>query len=102
MIMARSLSNARLLSAVVDGFSYAIKRRGFSAAAASSTKGITGTGGGSSSNTLMPTKAEEGEVGSAHKVLWGPDPKTGYYRPVDRTEEINVADLRAALLKQNK
>ncbi|KAK4741606.1 hypothetical protein SAY87_025194 [Trapa incisa] len=80
MIMARSLSNARLLSAVVDGFSYAIK----------------------SSNTLMPTKAEEGEVGSAHKVLWGPDPKTGYYRPVDRTEEINVADLRAALLKQNK
>ncbi|KAK4741604.1 hypothetical protein SAY87_025192 [Trapa incisa] len=104
MIMARSLSNARLLSAVVvDGFSSAIKRRGFSAAAvSSSTQGITGTGGRSSSSTLIPTKVEDGKVGSAHKVLWGPDPKTGYYRPVDRTEEIDVADLRAALLKQKK
>ncbi|KAK4789134.1 hypothetical protein SAY86_020453 [Trapa natans] len=101
MKMARSLSNARMLSAVVvDGFSSAIKRRGFSAAA--SSQGVTGTGGGNSSSAVMPKKAEEGKVGSAYKVSWGPDPKTGYYRPVDRTEEIDVADLRAALLKQNK
>lgn len=48
----------------------------------------------------MPKKAGEEKVGSAHEVSWVPDPKTGYYRPDNRAEEIDVAELRAALLKQ--
>ncbi|KAK4793201.1 hypothetical protein SAY86_023636 [Trapa natans] len=100
-LMARSLSSRKLLSAavVVDGFSSFIKRRGISAAAAAAaaaaTQGVVGTG-----SAVMPKKAGERKVGSAHKVTWGPDPKTGYYRPDDRTEEIDVAELRAAFLNR--
>ncbi|KAK4758637.1 hypothetical protein SAY87_019938 [Trapa incisa] len=70
-------------------------RRGISAAAAAATQGVVGTG-----SAVMPKKAGERKVGSAHKVTWGPDPKRGYYRPDDRTEEIDVAELRAAFLNR--
>ncbi|CAN8231917.1 unnamed protein product [Cochlearia groenlandica] len=30
---------------------------------------------------------------------WGPDPVTGYYRPVNRAAEIDPAELREMLLK---
>ncbi|OWM78086.1 protein SENESCENCE-ASSOCIATED GENE 21, mitochondrial [Punica granatum] len=95
--MARSLSSAKLLSAaVVDGVASSIKRRGFSAAA---SQGVVRTGGGSS--PVMTKKAGEEKAGAAaHKVSWAPDPKTGYYRPEIGAEEIDVAELRAARLKQ--
>ncbi|KAL8143047.1 hypothetical protein V2J09_016079 [Rumex salicifolius] len=31
---------------------------------------------------------------------WVPDPVTGYYRPANRANEIDVAELRDLLLKQ--
>ncbi|KQK06700.1 protein SENESCENCE-ASSOCIATED GENE 21, mitochondrial [Brachypodium distachyon] len=33
-------------------------------------------------------------------AFWEPDPKTGDYRPVTGTKEVDAADLRAELLKQ--
>lgn len=48
----------------------------------------------------MPKKAAEEKAGPAHKVSWVPDPKTGYYRPDNSADEIDVAELRAVLLKQ--
>lgn len=47
----------------------------------------------------------EDEMGSAvekqEKSAWGPDPKTGYYRPENLREEIDVAGLRATLLRHS-
>ncbi|KAK4789929.1 hypothetical protein SAY86_017233 [Trapa natans] len=91
--MARSLSNARLFSTAVNGITSAIKRRGFSAAA----DGVAITGG--RTNPVMTKKPVEEKTTPAHKVPWVPDPKTGYYRPDNRVEEVDVAELRAALLK---
>lgn len=47
-----------------------------------------------------PVMAREEKV--AEKVAWIPDPKTGFYRPENHAEEIDVAELRALLLKKAK
>lgn len=70
-------------------------RRGFSAAASG---GVARSGGGSS--PVTPKKGVNEKVGSAHKVSWVPDPKTGYYRPDNVAAEMDVAEQREALLKQ--
>ncbi|KAI9181729.1 hypothetical protein LWI28_017975 [Acer negundo] len=93
--MARSISNAKLFSTfVVDGISNAINRRGYAAAAAAS-QGVLSRGSG------MVKKTVEEIAGSTEKVAWVPDPVTGYYRPENLANEIDVADLRATLLKNN-
>ncbi|XP_059625653.1 late embryogenesis abundant protein Lea5-like [Cornus florida] len=81
--MARSFSNAKLLSAfIVDRFSVAASRRGYAAAAQ----------GGRSS--VIVKKGEE----STKTRSWSPDPITGYYRPDNHAKEIDVAELRETLL----
>lgn len=91
--MARSFTNAKLLSAlVVDGFSNALSRRGYAAAAQSATRG-----GAASVSGKMPPKSGEDKVSVTDKVSWVPDPVTGYYRP-ENIKEIDVAELRATLL----
>ncbi|KAF6173567.1 hypothetical protein GIB67_022926 [Kingdonia uniflora] len=78
--MARCFSNAKALSAlIIDGLSTAINRRGFAAMASSSV-----------------------EKRAVERSPWVPDPVTGYYRPENRAGEINVAELRELLLKQQK
>ena len=47
----------------------------------------------------MSKKAAEEVARPTERVSWVPDPKTGYYRPENRPEEIDVAELRAVLLK---
>ncbi|KAK2649503.1 hypothetical protein Ddye_016992 [Dipteronia dyeriana] len=90
--MARSVSSAKLFSAfVVDGISNAIYRRGYAAA----SQGVVSRGSG------MVKKPGEEMVGSTEKVAWVPDPVTGYYRPENLANELDVADLRAMLLKNN-
>ncbi|KAB1202315.1 Indole-3-acetic acid-induced protein ARG2 [Morella rubra] len=94
--MARSFSNAKLLSAlVVDGVSNVISRRGYAA----SSQGIVAAmaRGGAPASTMLKKPGNE-VVGSTEKVAWVPDPVTGYYKPENRGEEIDVADLRALLL----
>ncbi|KAG2693404.1 hypothetical protein I3843_08G091800 [Carya illinoinensis] len=98
--MARSFSNAKLFSSLLfDGFSNAISRRGYAA----SSQGIMATvarGGGGSSGARMAKKAEEDAAAvSTEKVAWVPDPVTGYYRPENRMDEVDVAELRALLLQ---
>ncbi|KAK9136855.1 hypothetical protein Sjap_007449 [Stephania japonica] len=93
--MARSLSNAKLVSAAIaDGLSLAINRRGFSAVApqggAAAAAAVSAARGGG----IVREKAKE-------TIAWIPDPKTGYYRPENKAEEIDVAELRQMLLNNN-
>ncbi|KAI8574766.1 hypothetical protein RHMOL_Rhmol01G0379400 [Rhododendron molle] len=92
--MARSLSNAKLLSAfVVDRISVAVSRRGY--AAASQGVASPSVRGGS----VMAKKG--GEETTKKTSSWVPDPVTGYYRPESHANVIDVADLREMLLKNN-
>lgn len=45
----------------------------------------------------MAQKGGEESLGTAEKVAWVPDPKTGFYKP-ENSKEIDVAELRATLL----
>ncbi|XP_030477086.2 uncharacterized protein LOC115694099 [Syzygium oleosum] len=97
--MARSLSNAKLFSAaLVDGISASIARRGYAAAA---SQGVASSFAktGATRSAVMPKKAAEEVARPTERVSWVPDPKTGYYRPENRAQEIDVAELRAVLLK---
>ena len=99
--MARSFSNAKLLSAlVVDGFSTAISRRGYAAASQGVVSSVARGGAGGSGRNVVKKSGEE-IVGSTEKVSWTPDPVTGYYRPENGAQEIDVTELRAMLLKKN-
>lgn len=94
--MARSFSNAKLLSALVaDNISLAINRRGYAAA----SQGVVASGarGGGARSGAMARKQGEEKVGSTS--AWVPDPVTGYYRPENHADEIDVAELRNMLLK---
>lgn len=92
--MAPSFSNAKLLSAfVVDGLSVAISRRGYAAASQSVVRG-----GGLRSGVM----AKKSEDTVSEKSPWVPDPVTGCYRPENRSNEIDVAELRDILLKHKE
>ncbi|XWS31744.1 hypothetical protein CRYUN_Cryun23aG0102100 [Craigia yunnanensis] len=98
--MARSFSNAKLFSTfVVDGISNAISRRGYAA----SSQGVVSSGvrGAAARNVAVVKKTGEGMAGTQEKVSWIPDPVTGFYRPENCANEIDVAELRAMLLKKN-
>lgn len=87
--MAPSFSNAKLLSAfVVDGLSVAISRRGYAAASQSVVRG-----------GVMAKKSDDTV---SEKSPWVPDPVTGCYRPENRSNEIDVAELRDILLKHKE
>ncbi|KAE8660605.1 Indole-3-acetic acid-induced protein ARG2 [Hibiscus syriacus] len=99
--MARSFSNAKLFSTfVVDGIFNATSRRGYAAASQGIvSNGIRG-GVGRSAAAAAAVK-EEMPGGAKEKVSWVPDPVTGCYRPENSAKEIDVAELRAMLLKKN-
>jgi hypothetical protein len=73
---------------------FCMYRRGYAAA----SQGIAASVARGGSGSRMVKKPGEEPVGSTEKVAWVPDPVTGYYRPETRVAEIDVADLRAALL----
>ncbi|GMI74013.1 senescence-associated gene 21, Arabidopsis thaliana late embryogenensis abundant like 5 [Hibiscus trionum] len=86
--MAPSFSNAKLFSTfVVYG-----TRRGYAAARGAVPRGAARNG-------AVVKQARE-EI-AAEKVAWVPDPITGCYRPKNCVNEIDVAELRALLLKKN-
>nr|ADP23916.1 late embryogenesis abundant protein [Sesuvium portulacastrum] len=92
--MARSLSNAKVfVSLVSDNLSIVLNRRGYAAA----SQGVAGTVG---RGTGRIGKAGKEEVGRGGENSWVPDPVTGYYRPANRPDEIDVAELREIFLKQ--
>ncbi|KAF5732642.1 Indole-3-acetic acid-induced protein ARG2 [Tripterygium wilfordii] len=92
--MARSFSNAKV---VFDVISKAVARRGYATGAAPSQGRIVSNVAAAGPRSSAPAMVKkEGE-----KVAWVPDPVTGYYRPERGAEEIDVAELRALLLKKH-
>ncbi|XP_074279005.1 late embryogenis abundant protein 41-like [Silene latifolia] len=90
--MARSLSNAKVfVSLVANNFSSAFQRRGL----ANVSQGVTAVGKGSPRMGKTLPK----DVGHPSEKAWIPDPATGFYRPANRAEEIDVAQLREIFLK---
>ena len=86
--MARSFSSVKVLA---DSVSMAINRRCFSGAATQQSGGAT---------TIMRAVKKQVEV--TKEESWVPDPKTGYYRPENRADEIDVAELRQMFLNNKK
>ena len=93
--MARSFSNTKItVSAIFDGVSLAINRsRSYSSVASQAVGSSVVRGGGRSG---IVKQAAAGEV--KKEESWVPDPVTGYYRPANRGDEIDVAELREMLL----
>ncbi|XP_018720537.1 protein SENESCENCE-ASSOCIATED GENE 21, mitochondrial-like [Eucalyptus grandis] len=103
--MTRSLSSAKLLSALAaDAMSSAFARRGYSAATQGATAQMAKAGGATRSGAAAEEKTGEEEkmVSSDGQVSWAPDPRTGCYRPDNCIEEIDVAELRAKHLWQKE
>lgn len=90
--MARSLLNANLAAAIADGVSLSISmaRRGFSSAAQGRSRVAK-----AEEKVKMVMMKESADANS-----WVPDPVTGYYRPANRTADVDVAELREMLLTQ--
>ncbi|GAB4829919.1 hypothetical protein Ancab_019565 [Ancistrocladus abbreviatus] len=93
--MARLLANAKLLSSlVVDNISPALNRRGYAAASQGVVSNVARGGSG------RMGKAAQEEMDRSAENSWVPDPITGYYRPANRADEIDVAELREMFLKK--
>ncbi|GAB4841119.1 hypothetical protein Ancab_021862 [Ancistrocladus abbreviatus] len=99
--MARSLAMAKLLSAVViDNVPLAITKRAYAVVASQGVLSNVPRGG--DSGRMKMGKAAQEEMGRSAECSWVPDPITGYYRPANRRDEIDVAELRAMFLKNAK
>ncbi|MCL7026383.1 hypothetical protein MKW94_029261 [Papaver nudicaule] len=98
---ARSFSrNSQLISSLIDGVSLSLNRsRGMSSVA---TQAV---GSRKSVMEVVKPKSSSSPAGGAvtdDVSSWVPDPVTGYYRPENHADEIDVAELREMLLKQQK
>ncbi|GAB2220235.1 hypothetical protein Droror1_Dr00007878 [Drosera rotundifolia] len=95
--MARSLSNAKILSALLaDNISLALNRRGFCNAATEAAKAV---------NASAAKMAQDAEEEIRNKVIenwWVPDPVTGYYMPMGRGNHVDPAVLREKVLGKKK
>ncbi|KAI4326456.1 hypothetical protein MLD38_031769 [Melastoma candidum] len=69
-----------------DRIAQAIPRRGYAAAVETAAKGRAG-----GAVKRRPVKEE---------VTWMPDPKTGFFRPGNRRDEMDAAELRAVMLRR--
>ncbi|OVA12703.1 Late embryogenesis abundant protein [Macleaya cordata] len=98
--MARSFSNTKLaVSALFDGVSLAINRSRSYSGVASQAVGSSVVRGGRS-GIVKAAVGEERVMMKEEVSPWVPDPVTGYYRPENRADEIDVAELREMLLKK--
>ncbi|KAK6941012.1 Late embryogenesis abundant protein, LEA_3 subgroup [Dillenia turbinata] len=89
--MARFVATSKLFSAfVAEGI--APVRRGY----ATASQGAVSNAARSRGGMMINKNVEENKKTTSS---WVPDPVTGYYRPENHTDEIDVADLREMLLK---
>ncbi|KAI3968548.1 hypothetical protein MKX01_007858 [Papaver californicum] len=91
--MAGSLSNTKLvLSALIDGISLSINR----------SRGITSVASQAvGSSVVRGDKVKKQSAGAVtEESSWVPDPVTGYYRPENHADDIDVAALRETLMNQ--
>ncbi|KAE8676693.1 poly polymerase 2-like [Hibiscus syriacus] len=96
--MARSFSNAKLFSSFFVEISNVVSRRGY---AATSSQGFVSSGIRGGAGRSAAAAKEEMAGRAKEKVSWVPDPLTSCYRPENSAKEIDVAELRAMLLKKN-
>ncbi|XP_057964781.1 protein SENESCENCE-ASSOCIATED GENE 21, mitochondrial-like [Malania oleifera] len=99
--MARFFSNAKPLPTLVaDHISLPVNRRGYAAAAVQGVAATAaGGGGGAAAGRSGAVVNKQGEQTGKATSSWVPDPVTGYYRPENLADEIDVVDLRNMLLK---
>ncbi|XP_009146595.1 late embryogenis abundant protein 41 isoform X2 [Brassica rapa] len=92
MAAARSLSGAvkSLCSAASHNISGSIVLRSYVA---------TVPGFGKGGSTRVTVGKMEQRANQEAESAWAPDPVTGYYRPSNRADEIDPAELREMLLK---
>ncbi|KAK7303775.1 hypothetical protein RJT34_14691 [Clitoria ternatea] len=95
--MARSFSQAKRTLA------FALHRRGY--AVVSDVSARSGLDRFGSRSGMVVGKVEEkgvtrngSEAASSSSSPWAPDPVTGYYRPINHTNEIDPVELRKMLL----
>ncbi|MCL7025898.1 hypothetical protein MKW94_020759 [Papaver nudicaule] len=87
--MAGSLSNTKLvLTALIDGISLSINR----------TRGIASVASQAVGSSVVKVKKPSTAVTEVSP--WMPDSVTGYYRPENHADDIDVAELRDTLLNQ--
>ncbi|KAK2965178.1 hypothetical protein RJ640_019933 [Escallonia rubra] len=84
--MARSLSNAKVLCAVVRGYATASQGAVSGSGRAVARSGMTLKKGGEEATKNTP---------------WVPDPVTGYYRPENQPKELDAAELRELLMARS-
>ncbi|KAE8727589.1 protein CYPRO4-like [Hibiscus syriacus] len=97
-------SNVKFFSDfVIDGFSKAISRRGYSAASQGVvSNGVKEAASARIAAVLKKTGEDMGAAAATKEyVYWVPDPKTGFYRPENSTADICPAELRATFLRRN-
>ncbi|KAL2341777.1 hypothetical protein Fmac_009717 [Flemingia macrophylla] len=76
---------------------YLCNRRGYAVASSD----VCTVRGGLARNRIEIGKVQEKNVtkdGCGPPLAWGPDPVTGYYRPINHTTEIDPVELRQMLL----
>lgn len=95
--MSRAVAIATLYAAASGSLSKVVAGRSFSAAAGAVASGRQRERTGAAALMKGQEKALKIEVGDA-ATSWVPDPVTGYYRPANRGEEVDVAELRNLLL----
>ncbi|MQL88212.1 hypothetical protein Taro_020764 [Colocasia esculenta] len=78
-------------------FEAVLCRRGYSAAAALKKAEEKMVASAAKSKKTGPGLAEPPTTSSAASS-WVPDPVTGYYRPANRTVDVDAAELRGSLL----
>lgn len=91
--MSRAIANTTLYAAVSSGLSKVVAGRSFSAAAGAVASGRQRERTGAAALMRGEDKTLKIEVGDA-AISWVPDPVTGYYRPANRGDEVDVAELR--------
>ncbi|XP_024967658.1 protein SENESCENCE-ASSOCIATED GENE 21, mitochondrial-like [Cynara cardunculus var. scolymus] len=90
--MARSISNAKLVSSFIVDQCSVVARRGYAAA----SQGGVSENVRSSGIGMMKKVGEE----STRSTPWVPDPVTGYYKPEGHVNQVDAAELRELLLKK--
>ncbi|RZC53068.1 hypothetical protein C5167_011930 [Papaver somniferum] len=90
--MAGSLSNTKIvLTALIDGISLSINR----------SRGITTVASqAAGSSVVRQVKVKKPSTAGTEESSWVPDPVTGYYRPENHADDIDVAALRETLMNQ--
>ncbi|CAH9098695.1 unnamed protein product [Cuscuta epithymum] len=93
--MSRSISNAKLVSAFISERVSVPLSRTYAATAAQATAGGVNV---ARSKVMLKRGTEES---GRNATAWVPDPVTGYYRPESQVAEVDAAELRQVVLKNN-